>query len=145
MAATAQKTAPEKKQWFGPFVGDFTFVADETEFVKYHCALPKGEFEFPMPRTMFSWEFEKLPPHVRVALAPSAESVAAYFERVRKNHPEQTLNTSACVAFNYVDEKHKVRNYVAADNPALTLAIPREVFSGKQEPPTLHIGIGELS
>jgi hypothetical protein len=146
MATPVQKKElPPKKQWFGPFVEDFTFVADQSDNVKYHCMLGKHDFEFLVPRAMLSWEPEKLPAHLRIAVAPCPETVLSYFERVRKNHPDQTFKTSTCSAYTFVDEKQKLRRYAAADNPEVTLVVPREVFSGKQEPETIHIGIGELA
>jgi len=146
MATPAQaKPVPVKTQWFGPFVEDFSFVAAEAETVKYHCMLNKQDFALTVPRTMFSWGPEKLPANLRVAIAPKPETVLSYFERVRKNHPEQNFKTSNCAAYTFVEEKQKMRRYASADNPEAMVLVPREVFSGKQEPETIHVAIGELA
>ena len=146
MASTSQeKKIPEKKQWFGPFVEDFTYVGVQADVVKYHCMLNKQDFEFLVPRTMFSWGPEKLPANLRVAVAPSAETVLAYFERVRKNHPEQTLKASDCTTYTFADEKQKLRRYTGGEGASSILFVPREVFSGKQEPDIIHVAIAELS
>jgi hypothetical protein len=92
---------------------------------------------------MIPVEGERYPGVIRVCVAPTEESVTAYFSRVKQNNTNSGLAISHTWAFEFFDEKSNSRLYLAGVNNEIY--VPWEVFGGKTPPVKIFVAVGVLS